>query len=175
MGFLGSIFRRPRPLPLENLTAMQAAGAGLEFKGYVFAGKEGICLKKEGPTKLDLTGLLAGAGLSARYDLATDEYGCTWIVLLGDARNIMAAAIRACRLLNDARRGSDILCVVFEFLKDGRKAYWIYSRRGLFYPFVPQDGEHDVVRELKMQDAGTGILPLEGSIASWHPLWGMPF
>jgi hypothetical protein len=175
MGILGSIFGRRRPLPIENLTALQTAGAGLESKGYRFAGKAGICLKKEGPTKLDLTGLLAGAGMSARYELATDEYGCTWIVLRGDPRNVLAAVIMACRLLHEARRGSDTLCVVFEFLKDGRKAYWIYNRKGLFYPFVPRDSEHDVMLELKMKDAGTGILPVESSIASWHPLWGMPF
>jgi hypothetical protein len=174
MGILGSIFGRPRPLPLENLAALQAAGASLESKGYAFAGKAGICLKKEGPTKLDLTGLLAGAGLPVRYELATDEYGCTWIVLRGDLRNVVASVITACRLLNEARRGSDILCIAFEFRKDGRKAYWIYSRKGMFYPFVPQDSEHDVLLELKMQDAGTGSLPVEGSIASWHPLWGMP-
>jgi hypothetical protein len=175
MGLLGSIFRRPRTLPVENLAALPAAVRGLAKKGYAFAGKAGVCLKKEGPTKLDMTGLLAAAGLAARYELATDEYGCTWIVLRGGPENTIASAVTACRRLNEARRGGEILCVAFEFAKDGRKAYWIYNRKGMFYPFVPQDSEHDVLQELRMRDAGTGILPVESSVTRWHPLWGMPF
>lgn len=175
MGLLGAIFRRPRALPVENLAALPAAVPGLAKKGYTFAGKAGICLKKEGPTKLDLAGLLAAAGLTARYELATDEYGCTWIVLRGGPTNTIASAVTACRRLNETRRGGEVLCVAFEFAKDDRKAYWIYNRKGVFYPFVPQDSEHDVLRELRMRDAGTGILPVEGSVARWHPLWGMPF
>lgn len=175
MGLLGTIFRRPRALPVGNLAALSAAVPDLAAKGYAFAGKAGICLKEDGPSKLDLTGLLSTAGLPARYELATDEYACTWIVLRGDPGSTIAAAINACRRLNDARRGGEILCVAFEFAKDGRKAYWIYNRKGLFYPFVPQDSEHDVLQELRMRDAGTGILPVEGTVARWHPLWGMPF
>lgn len=175
MGLLGSIFRRPRALPVENLAALSAAVPGLAAKGYTFTGKAGVCLKREGPSKLDLTGLLAAAGMTARYELATDEYACTWLVLRGVPETTIASAATACRRLNEARGGGEILCVAFEFAKDGRKAYWIYSRKGLFYPFVPKDGEHDVLQELKMRDAGTGILPVEGAIARWHPLWGMPF
>ncbi|HEY3273338.1 MAG TPA: hypothetical protein VGJ92_06225 [Methanocella sp.] len=175
MGLLGNIFGKPKVLPVENIATLATAAPALAAEGYVFARKAGICLKKEGPTKLDLTGMLAGAALPARYDLAADEYGCTWIVLKGDPRGTVAAATRASRLLNDARRGGDILCIAFEFEKEGRKAYWIYSRKGLFYPFVPQDGEHDVLRELRMKETGSGIMPVENAIGNWHPLWGMPF
>jgi len=175
MGLLGALFHRPRPLPVENLAALRTAGSALAAKGYAFAGKAGICLRKEGPTKLDLAGMLAGAGLPARHELAADEYGCTWIVLRGDLGHIAAAAIDICRRLNEARQGSEILCVAAEFARDSLKAYWIYSRRGLFYPFVPHGREHDVLRELRMKDAGTGILPVEGALTRWHPIWGMPF
>ena len=175
MGLLGNIFGRQRALPVENLASLAAAVPALAPEGYVFSGKAGICLKKEGPTKLDLAGLLSGAGLPARYELADDEYGCTWIVLRGDPGSTVSATTMTCRLLNDARQGGDILCIAFEFEKEGRKAYWIYSRKGLFYPFVPQDGEHDVLRELRMKEAGSGILPVENSIGNWHPIWGMPF
>lgn len=175
MGLLGDIFGRQRSLPIENLAALRAAGASLAENGYEFAKNAGICLKKEGLTRLDLTGLLAGAGLIARYDLATDEYGCTWIVLRGDLESTVDSVITACRLLNDARQGGHILCIAFEFRKEDRKAYWIYNRKGLYYPFVPRDGEHDVLREINMQNVASGVLPVEGSLAQWYPLWSMPF
>lgn len=174
MGLLGSIFGRRRTLPVENLAALSAAGDSLSDLRYDFAGKAGICMRK-GPAQLDATGMFAGAGMTVRYGLATDEYGCTWIIMRGDLRTVVASMTTACRLLNEARHGGDILCVVFEFRKDDRKAYWIYSRKGLFYPFVPRDGEHDVARELKMLEAGTDVMPMEGSLSSWHPIWGMPF
>jgi hypothetical protein len=175
MGLLNTILGRPAPFPLDSLAAMQAAGASLSEKGYAFAGKAGICLKKDGPTKLVITGMLAGAALPVRYELATDEYCCTWIVLRGDLSAIVAATTKTCRILNESRSGGSILCVAFEFRKDDRKVYWIYNRGGLFYPFVPKDSEHDVLLELKMQDAGTGMLPVEGKLTRWYPIWGMPF
>jgi hypothetical protein len=122
-----------------------------------------------------VTGLLAGASLPVSYELITDEYCCTWIVLPGDLQPTVTAVITACRLLNEARRGGAILCVAFEFGIDDRKSYWIYNRRDAFYPFVPQGNEHDVMRELRMQHAGTDILPVEDNLARWYPIWGMPF
>jgi hypothetical protein len=175
MGLLGAIFGRPKPLPVENLAALGAAGPGLESRGYAFTEKTGICLKKEGPTKLDLTGLMASAGLPVRYEVATDEYCCNWIILQDNLQATTDAVIAVCRRINEAKWGGDILCVAFEFTHDGRKSYWIYSRRGIFYPFVPQDHEHDVMRELRMQHAGTDIIPVEGQLARWYPIWGMPF
>jgi hypothetical protein len=175
MGLLGSIFGRPKPLPVENLAALGAAGSSLGSRGYAFAGKTGICLKKDGPTKLDLTGLMAGSGLPVRYELATDEYCCNWIILQGDLPETVNAVTMVCNRLNEAKWGGDILCVAFEFSQDDRKSYWIYNRRGAFYPFVPQGNEHDVMRELRMQHAGTDTLPVEDNLARWYPIWGMPF
>jgi hypothetical protein len=175
MGILSSLFGKPKAFPLENLSALQSAGEKLSSDGYNFAGRAGICLKKSGPSRLDITGMLAGAGMPARYELATDEYGCTWIILKGDLSSTVSSAITACRQLNVTRHGGEILCIAFEFSKDDRKVYWIYNKKGRFYPFVPQDSEHDIIIELKMKEAGTDILPIEGSVSNWYPLWGMPF
>ena len=175
MGFLGSIFGKQQAVPVENLAALQEAGASLSAERYAFSGNAGICLRKSGHSKLDIAGLLAGAALPARYELAADEYGCIWIILKGGLASVVSSTATACRLLNEARQGGEILCTAFEFEKDGRKAYWIYNRRGLFYPFVPKDGEHDVGLELKMKDAGSSVMPVDSSVKNWHPLWGMPF
>ncbi|MGA9141891.1 MAG: hypothetical protein WBZ29_16820, partial [Methanocella sp.] len=115
------------------------------------------------------------AALPARYELANDEYNCIWVVLKGDLHSAATAAAAAVRLLNDARYGGNILCIAFEFVKDDRKVYWIYDRDGRFYPFAPENKEHDVRFELHMKDAVTGILPLEDAVSRWYPLWGMPF
>jgi len=159
---------------------MPVAGNALSSAGLAFSGKAGVCLKapvvgRAGPSKLDLTGLLAGAALPARYELASDEYGCTWVVLRGDLRSVATAATATCRLLNDARYGGDILCIAFEFADKGRKAYWIYNRDGRFYPFAPENKEHDVRFELHMKAVVTGIMPVEDAVSKWYPLWGMPF
>ena len=151
-------------MPVEGIASLPAAGGALlSSAGLDFSGKAGICLKAPGgadrPSKLDLTGLLAGAALPARYELASDEYGCTWVVLQGDLRSAATAATTTVRLLNDARYGGDILCIAFEFVKDDRKAYWIYDRDRRFYPFAPENNEHDVRFELHMKDAVSGICP----------------
>ena len=175
MGLLDAIFRKPRALPLEGLAALRDGSAGLTATGYTFAGKAGLCLKKGAPTSLELTGLLAGAALPARYELATDEYGCTWIIARGDLGSSVDAMATIGRLLNGAKRGGDVLCVAFAFEKDGHRTYLIYNRQGVFYPFAPQDGEHDVMRELKLKDLLSASLPVEASESRWFPLWGMPF
>lgn len=113
--------------------------------------------------------------LPARYELATDEYGCTWIILRADLPGVAAASARTCELLNDAGYGGDILCIAFEFRKDDRKVYWIYDRAGRFYPFATEDHQHDVRFELHMKDAVSGILPVEDAVSRWFPIWGMPF
>lgn len=148
--------------------------------GLDFSGKAGVCLQapgrgRTGPSKLDLTGLLAGAALPARYELASDEYGCTWVVLQGDLRSVATAAITTCRLLNDAGYGGDILCIAFEFVEKSRKAYWIYDRDSRFYPFAPENNAHDVRFELHMKDVVSGVMPVENAVSKWYPLWGMPF
>jgi hypothetical protein len=152
-------------MPVEGIASLQAAATPLLSAGLDFSGIAGICLKasgigRAGPSKLDLTGLLAGAALPARYELADDEYGCTWVILKGDLQSVTTAAATTCRLLNEARYGGDILCIAFMFMEKGRKAYWIYDRDGRFYPFVPENNKHDVRFELHMKDVVSGILPV---------------
>lgn len=180
MGLLDVLRRKPRPMPVEGMASMQAAGNALSSAGLEFSEKAGVCLqspgaRRAGPSKLDLTGLLAGAALPARYELASDEYGCTWTVLRGDLRSVVTAATTTCQLLNGAGFGGDILCIAFEFAEKGRKAYWIYNRDGRFYPFAPENNEHDVRFELHMKDVVTGIMPVEDAVSKWYPLWGVPF
>jgi hypothetical protein len=180
MGLLDALRRKPRPMLLEGISLLPAAAAGLSAAGIVFSDAAGICLKAPrgghtGPSKLDLTGLLAGAALPARYELASDEYGCTWVILRGSLDSVAMAVTRACGLLNGAGYGGDILCIPFEFRKDDRKVYWIYNRDGRFYPFAPENNEHDVRFELHMKDAVSGVMPVEAAVNKWYPLWGMPF
>ena len=180
MGLFDLLRRKPKPMPVEGITSIAAAGDALSSAGLNFSGKAGICLQapeggRAGPSKLDMTGLLVTGALPARYELADDEYGCTWVILQGDLNGVATAAATVCRRLNDARYGGDILCIAFEFNEKGRKAYWIYDRDGRFYPFAPEGTEHDVRYELHMKDIVTDILPVENAVSKWYPLWGMPF
>jgi hypothetical protein len=80
-----------------------------------------------------------------------------------------------------AERGyeNQLLASVFAFRADGGEvAYLVYLfKRGTFYPFVPAPGggeKRDNQRELQLQGALTGEVPLEADLTRWFPIWGAP-
>jgi hypothetical protein len=80
-----------------------------------------------------------------------------------------------------AERGyeNQLLASVFAFRDDGGGvASLVYLfKRGTFYPFVPGPGggeRRDNQKELQVQAALTGEVPLEADLTRWFPIWGAP-
>jgi hypothetical protein len=75
--------------------------------------------------------------------------------------------------------GNQLLASVFAFRgESGGVSYLVYLfKRGTFYPFVPEPGggeKRDNQRELQLQGALQGEVPLEADLTRWFPIWGAP-
>ena len=82
-------------------------------------------------------------------------------------------------MLAERGYGNQLLASVFAFRAEGGGvSYLVYLfKRGTFYPFVPAPGggeKRDNQRELELQGALKGEVPLEGDLTRWFPIWGAP-
>jgi hypothetical protein len=177
MGLLDFLFGKKRPMTVDNLFVLPDASVDLEKAGFVFAGKAGVCFrasetKEFGDLLERIEAILKGA--RAQFEVVGDEYGYTWIVLSGDISTAVASIDLVYETLKDAGHDHSLLCAAFEFRKDDRTVYWIYNRRGKFYPFAPLGRERDVVLELKLKMLAPAEMPVETSLSQWYPLWDLP-
>jgi hypothetical protein len=178
MGILRALFGKKRPITLDNLFVLPDASVDMEKAGIVYAGKAGVCFKapdtKEfGDLLEQIKAILKGA--RAQFEVVGDEYGYTWIVLSGDISTAVASIDLVYETLKDADLAGSLLCAAFEFRKGDRAIYWIYNKRGMFYPFAPLGKERDMVLELKIKMLAPAEMPLETAFSQWYPLWDLPF
>jgi hypothetical protein len=177
MGILRTLFGKKRPMTMDNLFAMPEASIDMEKAGVAYAGRAGVCFRAQ-DTK-DFRNLLERIeailkGAHAQFDTREDEYGYTWIILSGDISTAVTSIDLVYETLKDAGFDNGLLCAAFEFRKDDRPVYWIYNKRGKFYPFAPLGRERDVVLELKLKMQAPEEMPVETALSEWYPLWDLP-
>jgi hypothetical protein len=179
---------KPKPANLDALFAVPGAAITLEASlGLKSAGSAAVCFKpasgydfaaacNEIGELLELSGKDTGSTVSQ----SVDSFGYHWIVVHDDD---MSDLVTTVHMVNAslAERGyeNQLLASVFAFRDDGGGvAYLVYLfKRGTFYPFVPGPGggeRRDNQKELQVQGALTGEVPLEADLTRWFPIWGAP-
>ena len=202
MGFLDVLLGRTKPAQanLDRLFGLPGATITLEVtEGLVPTGSAGVCFKAPDGTQFsavqkeltDLLQLNTSDATPGTEDAAAtlisenvDEFGYSWIVLDGeDFDSLVTRTHFVNSTLQDNGYGPQLLCSVFGFgAKDSpvpRAAthFLVYLyKRGTFYPFVPQQGEHrDNESELRLKNELSGELSIEPELNRWFPLWKLPF
>lgn len=176
----------------DDLFGMSTAYVTMEADlGYEPGGEAALCFSVVDSTDFaDAVGevreiLVAGeteTGTIARF--VEDAHGYSWVVLEDDdIEDLITSVHFAADTLVERGYGSRLLAAVFAFRdpdadtawdESVRFVYWIYSfRRGSFYPFAPEPGEHerDATAEFKLQSVLDGELDVEDDEAYWYPLW----
>jgi hypothetical protein len=190
VGFLDSLLgrsRTPKPAKQDRLFAMSTAYVTLETShGMTNSGKAGIVFQAEATADFarivaDAEEILRATGEETGTEVETtdDKFGYRWVVLTDPDVEDLVVGINAIKdALDVGGYGARILAVVFRFKREGsRDAYFIYNvKRGLWYPFVPGDGEQkrDNESELRLKSQLAGELPMEPELERWFPLWGVP-
>jgi hypothetical protein len=190
VGFLDSLLgrsRTPKPAKQDRLFAMSTAYVTLETAhGMKSGGKAGIVFQAEATADFarivaDAEEILRATGeeTGTTVETSDDKYGYRWVVLTDPDVEDLVVGINAIKdALDVGGYGARILAVVFRFMREGgRDAYFIYNvKRGLWYPFVPADGEQmrDNEAELRLKAQLAGELPMEPELERWFPLWGVP-
>ena len=118
-----------------------------------------------------------------KFTQAEDSYGYRWLLLDDpDIEDLVTRVHLANSTLTDAGWGPQLLCSVFGFkpgegaAPDAKPFFLVYLyKRGTFYPFAPQAGEHrDNELELRVKAVIGADLPFETDLSRWFPLWDAP-
>ena len=179
---------KPTKANLDALFAVPGAAITLEASmGLKPAGAAAVCFKPASGydfasacNDIDELLELSGKDTGSQVSQSEDSYGYHWIVVHDDD---MSDLVTTVHMVNSslAERGyeNQLLASVFAFRGDGGAVtYLVYLfKRGTFYPFVPAAGggeKRDNQRELQVQGALTGEVPLEADLTRWFPIWGAP-
>ena len=176
----------------EDLFGMSTAYVTMEADlGYEPAGEAALCFSDVDSTDFqdaieEVRQILAAGGVETgtAAEFVEDAHGYTWVVLEDDdVEDLITSVHFAADTLVENGYGSRLLAAVFAFRdpedstawdESDRYVYWVYSfRRGAYYPFAPEPGEHerDATAEFKLQSVLDGELDLEDDEAYWYPLW----
>ena len=179
---------KPKKANLDALFAVPGAAITLEASmGLTSAGASAVCFKPAtaydfATTCQEITELLelSGKDTGSEVTQTEDSYGYHWVVVrdpdIGDL-------VTSVHMVNSslAERGfeNQLLASVFAFRDPGGAvAHLVYLfKRGTFYPFVPAPGggeRRDNQKELQVQGALQGEVPLEDDLTRWFPIWGIP-
>jgi hypothetical protein len=188
--FLDAILGRTKPKQanLDALFAVPGAAITLETAlGLRPAGAAAVCFRPASgqdfaatQTEIDELLTLAGKDTGAVVSQSEDSYGYHWIVVRDpDLEDVVTTVHMVNATLAERGFGPQLLASVFPFrADDGRVAYLVYLfKRGTFYPFAPAPGggeRRDNQRELQIQAAVAGEVPLEEDLSRWFPIWGAP-
>ncbi len=179
---------KPTKANLDALFAVPGAAITLEAAmGLTTAGAAAVCFKPAtaydfATTCAEITELLelSGKDTGSTVSQSEDSYGYHWIVVHDDD---MSDLVTTVHMVNSslAERGfeNQLLASVFAFRDGGGSVvYLVYLfKRGTFYPFVPAPGggeRRDNQKELQLQGALQGEVPLEGELSRWFPILGIP-
>ena len=190
MGFLDALLgkRKLAPQAAKNtLFAMSTAYVGLEAQQSIRTrGTAAIVFQPLATGDFativqEMEEVLRGTGeeTDSTIETSDDSFGYRWMIIRDPDIEDLVVGVNA---VNDALEvggyGERVLCAVFAFEDaQGRPLYFIYNvKRGLWYPFVPAEGEQqrDSERELQIKAAVGPELPFEPELERWFPLWGIP-
>ncbi|HEX8207926.1 MAG TPA: hypothetical protein VF587_17815 [Solirubrobacteraceae bacterium] len=190
MGFLDSLLgrsRTPKPAKKDRLFAMSTAYVTLDTAhGMTNGGKAGLVFQAEATSDFarivaDAEEVLRATGeeTGTQVEVSDDKFGYRWVVVSDpDVEDLVVGLSAIKDSLDVGGYGARILAAVFKFTREGgRDAYFIYNvKRGLWYPFVPGEGEQvrDNEAELRLKAQLGGELPMEPELERWFPLWGVP-
>jgi hypothetical protein len=188
--FLDTILGRTKPKPanLDALFAVPGAAITLEAAmGLTSAGSAAVCFKPASAydfaatcTEIGQLLELSGKDTGSEVSQSEDSYGYHWIVIRDpDVSDLVTTVHMVNSTLAERGYGNQLLASVFAFRGDsGGVSYLVYLfKRGTFYPFVPAPGggeKRDNQRELQLQGALQGEVPLEADLSRWFPIWGAP-
>jgi hypothetical protein len=155
--------------------------------GLTTAGAAAVCFKPASgydftATQNEIAELLALSGKDTGSEISqtVDSYGYHWIVVRDpDLDDLVTSVHMVNASLAEKGYSHQLLATVFAFgVQGGGVSYLVYLfKRGTFYPFVPAPGggeKRDNQRELQIQGALTGEVPLEADLTRWFPIWGAP-
>lgn len=192
MKFLDSILGRTKPKAanLDALFAVPGAAVTLEAAmGLVTAGAAAVCFKPGSgydfaatQNEIDELLELSKQDTGSEISQSQDSYGYHWIVVRDpDVSDLVTTVHMVNASLADRGYSHQLLASVFAFQAaggGGGVSYLVYLfKRGTFYPFVPAAGgaeKRDNQKELQIQGALRGEVPLEADLTRWFPIWGAP-
>ena len=179
---------KPKPANLDALFAVPGAAITLEAAmGLTSAGSAAVCFKPASGYDFasacnDIGELLELSGKDSGSEVtqSEDSYGYHWIVIRDpDVSDLVTTVHMVNSSLAERGYENQLLASVFPFrAESGDVSYLVYLfKRGTFYPFVPAPGggeRRDNQRELEIQGALKGEVPLETDLTRWFPIWGAP-
>lgn len=187
MGLFDALLGRRKPVGpnLDALFALPSAAISLQVDlDLVPTGRGAVAFRAaEGrafaDVEADVRRLLDADG-GPPVEIATDEFGFTWIVV-ATAPPDLATVVTDLHAVNaalvDAGFGPQLLCshAAFEGPDATRVAMVYLFKRGTFYPFAPISAQQrDNVLELRIRDLLGGELPVEADVSRWFAIWGAP-
>ena len=188
MGFLDTLLGRTKPVQpnLDALFALPTASITLQAAmGFAPTGTGSVCFRAaEGKAFTDIEAevreLLSMGADAGQVEVTGDSYGFTWLVCKhssDDMESLVTDLHAVNTSLADGGFGPQLLCTLVGFTNSsGRKLGIVYLyKRGTFYPFAPQSGEHrDNALELQVKGVIGSDLKFEPDLARWFPVWGAP-
>jgi hypothetical protein len=179
---------KPKKANLDALFAVPGAAITLEASmGLTSAGAAAVCFKPAtaydfASTCQEITELLelSGKDTGSEVTQTEDSYGYHWVVVRDpDVGDLVTSVHMVNSSLAERGFENQLLASVFAFRDSaGAVAYLVYLfKRGTFYPFVPAPGggeRRDNQKELQIQGALKGEVPLEDDLTRWFPIWGIP-
>ena len=179
---------KPKAANLDALFAVPGAAITLEAAlGLKSAAAAAVCFKPASGYDFasacnDIGELLelSGKDSGSEVSQSEDSYGYHWIVIRDpDVSDLVTTVHMVNSTLAERGYGNQLLASVFAFRDSGGEVvYLVYLfKRGTFYPFVPASGggeRRDNQKELQLQGALQGEVPLEPDLTRWFPIWGAP-
>jgi len=179
---------KPKKANLDALFAVPGAAITLEAAmGLTSAGAAAVCFKPAtaydfAATTAEIAQLLelSGKDTGSEVSQSDDSYGYHWVVVRDpDVSDLVTSVHMVNSSLAERGFENQLLATVFAFRDGGGGVvYLVYLfKRGTFYPFVPAPGggeRRDNQKELQLQGALHGEVPLEADLTRWFPIWGAP-
>lgn len=187
MGFLDAVMGRRKPVRpnLDALFAVPSAAITLQVSMDMQpTGRGSVAFRApEGRAFADLEGqvrALLDADAGPPVEMASDDYGFTWLVVHTDPVDL-ATAVTDLHAVNtslvEAGFGPQLLCSQVSFRDPQERALalvYLY-KRGTFYPFAPLEAQQrDNILELQVRDLLAGELPIEQDLGRWFAVWSAP-
>lgn len=174
MGIIEAIFGKKREVGTRGLFALPAASIDMESDGLKYNGKAAVCYRSINNREFkELThDIMKISGGSSRSK--DDSYGYLWLIFEGIVDEAVAFADMVCSTFNEAGYGEYFLCAVFVFKRDGKKVYWVYNKRGKFYPFIPEVPGRNTSLEVRLKALSAEVLPVENALELWYPIDDLP-
>jgi hypothetical protein len=188
VGFLDALLGRTKPVApnLDALFALPSAAMTLQAASDINpTGTGSVCFRAaEGRAfsdiEKDVRDLLNMGDNKTPVQVSADSYGFTWLVCEhapDDIEGLVTDLHAVNSSLQDGGFGPQLLCTILSFRDPGaRRLGLVYLyKRGTFYPFAPQAGEHrDNALELQVRGALGDDLKIEPDLTRWFPVWGAP-